>query len=188
MWNAITLHEMDKVIPVPMPPGNEDITYGGALFEIDDYKYVEEQLRYLICRCLIQDPAKRPTLHQLNFEISARLAKGFPFESDEDTKAWSTNFYNDPVPDTSTFPPKGTPAPEWMDAQPEGHNELRTGMTQVIRDMLLRIGQAEEPDDGDDDSEDDDKVFLQWIDEEWVHPPQEVPDYVMGDAPSPYGE
>lgn len=93
MWNAITLHEPEHPVPVPMPPENRDITYGGALFRLDDFNYVDERLRLLVCRCMMRDPAKRPSVADLHEVVRQRLDEGFPEETDEQTRQQNEAFF-----------------------------------------------------------------------------------------------
>lgn len=118
MWTLITLHKPPKG-PIPGCLDREEAedgstkefwTYGSFLMDEERFGNVDIDLRFLVARCMMDKPADRPSMQELQAAIQAKLNQELDLDapeiwSDEDIMDWSSQFFGMP-PNMPTWRPQ----------------------------------------------------------------------------------
>jgi len=76
--------------------------YGGAILGLPEFRYVEQELRETVARCMLENPKERPEPEELFYLCEGRFEKEFQEETDEETQ----RFFQE-----SVFAPRPEPKP-----------------------------------------------------------------------------
>lgn len=70
-------------------------SYGGYV-NAPRFNHVDEDLRLVIVHLMMNNPADRPTLAELNRIVREKIEGPWPHESDNDTRKWARKFFETP--------------------------------------------------------------------------------------------